>query len=148
VRTLPDGSSFADHDLPPCAPGLWGAALPTLIELAWAKVTAGLRQAAARTRWTARRPLSLPRSTPSPPRSSHRAPLFRSDLSGPRSAQSRTRRSIGPCCHQPGLARGAVPHDRPRPGSNTSKTPKVATALVRLAAQRSRGSGRSGASCG
>jgi transposase len=43
VRALLDGSGFACRHLPSCSPDL------DPIELAWAKVKAGLRRAAART---------------------------------------------------------------------------------------------------
>ena len=49
VRALPDGAGFTCRYLPSCSPDPWGAALPTLIELAWAKVKAGRRKAAAHT---------------------------------------------------------------------------------------------------
>jgi hypothetical protein len=49
VRALLDGSGFTYRYLPSYSPDPWRAALSTLIELAWAKVKAGLRKAAART---------------------------------------------------------------------------------------------------
>ena len=49
VRALLDAAGFAYRYLPAYSPDPWGAALPTPIEPAWAKLKAELRRVAART---------------------------------------------------------------------------------------------------